>query len=763
MKVPVSWLREYVRFDLPLEELARRLVFTSCEVDRIVRRGVPDTDGNLGRFRVGRVLEAEKHPNADRLQLCKVDVGEGDARQIVCGAWNFGVGATVAVALPGATIANGLELERRKVRGELSDGMILAEDEIDLGSDHTGIILLDAALEPGTPLADVLPLSDAVLEIETGYNRPDLTGVYGIAREVSALLDVDLAPPPGRDPEPAGDEPVDVRVDDLERCPRYIGRLFRSVEVGDSPAWMKARLLGAGMRPISNVVDVTNHVMLTFGSPLHAFDHDRLAEGRIVVRRARAGEQIRTLDGTERRLTPEELVIADAERPVAVAGIMGGEETEVSAETANVLLEAANFEQLGVLLSGERLRVRSEAQTRWEKGVAPELAETAAVYATQLLVELCGARWTGAADVRAKFPERPVVRLRPERAEHVVGIPIPEDEQRRRLTRLGFEVSGDWQVRVPPWRARDVRREIDLVEEVARFRLEEVPATMPERTEMYGRLTHEQRLRRAVSDLLVGAGFTEAYTYSLAPSDPDPNALELPVPLSAEQRVLRTTLVHGLVRAAQHNVDAGNADPALFELTHVYLPTDGPLPREPWRLAAVLRGGFFRAKGVVEEIFALLEEKPRFEAAPHPFMASPACASVQGGWVAQLDPRLLEGDWSAFELDLAELFAQVPERILYEDVITFPAVKEDLAFVVDEAVPSAALVEAARAAAGPELREMRVFDVYRGEQVAPGKKSLAFSVTFQSSERTLSDEDAGALRKRIVDELGKRLGARLRA
>lgn len=762
MKVPVSWLREYVSFDLPLEELARRLVFTSCEVDRIVGRGVPDVDGNLGRFRVGRVLEAEKHPNADRLQLCKVDVGEGDARQIVCGAWNFGAGATVAVALPGATIANGLELEQRKVRGELSDGMILAEDEVELGTDHTGIMLLDPALEPGTPLADVLPLSDAVLEIETGYNRPDLTSVYGIAREVSALLDVELAPPPGREPDRAGDEPVDVRVDDLDRCPRYIGRLFRDVTIGDSPAWMKARLLGAGMRPISNVVDVTNYVMLTFGSPLHAFDHDTLGEGRIVVRRARPGERLRTLDGTDRELTPEDLVIADAERPVAVAGIMGGEETEVSAGTKNVLLEAANFEQLGVLLSGERLRVRSEAQTRWEKGVAPELAGTAAVYATQLLVELCGARWTGSTDVRADFPERPVVTLRPERAAQVVGIPISEAEQRQRLSRLGFEVSEGWEVRVPAWRARDVHREIDLVEEVARFRLEEVPATMPERTEMFGRLTHEQRLRRAVSDLLVGAGFVEAYTYSLAPSDPDPDALELPVPLSAEQRVLRTTLAFGLVRAARHNVDAGNSDPALFEVAHVYLPTDGPLPREPWRLGAIMRGGFFRAKGVVEEIFALLKEDPRFEAGPHPFMASPACARVQGGWVAQLDPRLLDGEWSAFELDLDELFAQVPERILYRDVITFPAVKEDLAFVVAEAVPAGALIAAAREAAGPELRSMRVFDVYRGEQVGAGKKSLAFAVAFQSPDRTLSDEDAAVLRGRIADALRDRFGAELR-
>jgi phenylalanyl-tRNA synthetase beta chain len=763
LKVPVSWLREYVAFELPVEELARRLVFTSCEVDRIVRRGVPDRDGNLGLFRVGRVVEAVKHPNADRLQLCRVDVGEGEPRQIVCGAWNFGAGATVAVALPGAVLPNGLQLERRQVRGEVSDGMILAEDEVDLGTDHTGIMLLDAGHGPGTPLADVLPLSDDVLEIETNYNRPDLMSIYGLAREVSALLDVPLAPPPGVEPKRAGDEPVDVRVEDFEGCPRYIGRLFRDVTVADSPPWLRARLLAAGMRPISNVVDVTNYVMLALGNPLHAFDHAKLAEGRIVVRRARDGERIRTLDGVERILTIEDLVIADAERPVAIAGIMGGEESEVSSETKTVLLEAANFEQLTVLRSGERLRIHSEAQTRWERGVSPYLAEQAAVYATQLLVELSGAHWTGHSDVKGELPEPPSITLRPARAEQVVGIPIGEDEQRERLTRLGFDVSKKWAVRVPPWRMRDVRREIDLVEEVARFRLEDVPSALPERRDLFGWLTREQKLRRVVADVLVGCGFFEAYTYSLQADDPAPRALVLPEPLSELQRVLRTTLLYGLVGAAEHNANVGNEDVALFEIAHVYLPTGAALPEERWRVGGVVQGSFFRAKGAVEQIFGALKEEPRFEPAQHPFMTSPACASVPGGWVARLDPRVLDGEWSAFELDLAELFARVPERVLYQDVITFPALKEDLAFVVDENVPAGALVDAAREAAGPELREIRVFDVYRGPQVGAGKKSVALAVTFQSAERTLSDEDAARLRKAIVDALAARFGAELRA
>ena len=308
-----------------------------------------------------------------------------------------------------------------------------------------------------------------------------------------------------------------------------------------------------------------------------------------------------------------------------------------------------------------------------------------------------------------------------------------------------------------------MRREIDLVEEVTRFHLEEVPPTLPVRQELFGRLTREQRLRRRVADVLVGCGFFEAYTYSLQADDPHPDALVLPEPLSELQRVLRTTLLHGLIGAARHNVNVGAEDVALFEIAHVYLPTGDKLPEEPWHLGAIVRGGFYRAKGAVEQVFSALELEPRFERAPHPFMPSPASASVDGGWVAQLDPRLLEGEWSAFELDLAELFAHVPERVLYKDVITYPPVRQDLAFSVPEEVSAGELVTAAREAAGPELQEMRAFDVYHGEQVAPGRKSIAFAVTFQSSERTLSEEDAARLRSAVVEALGARFGAELRA
>jgi len=314
VKLPLSWLREYVRVEATTEQIVHALSISTAEVNGVERRGVP---GDLDLFRVGVVLEADKHPNADRLQLCRVDVGDGRLYQIVCGAWNFGAGAKVAVALPGATLVNGLVLERRELRGEVSEGMILAEDEVGLGPDHAGIMVLDEGLDPGTPLADVLPLVDEVLDVEATGNRPDLLSVYGLAREVAALLGGELLPMPGSEPERSGDEPVDVQVEDEEGCPRYVGRLFRDVRIGESPVWLKTRLRDAGVRAISNVVDVTNYVMLALGNPLHAFDFDTLHGGRVVVRRAHAGEELRTLDGTLRKLDPGDLMIADAERSVS--------------------------------------------------------------------------------------------------------------------------------------------------------------------------------------------------------------------------------------------------------------------------------------------------------------------------------------------------------------------------------------------------------------------------------------------------------------
>jgi phenylalanyl-tRNA synthetase beta chain len=756
MKIPVSWLREYVDVDATTREIAERLTISTFELERISYRGVPDVDGNLGLYRVGLVLEAGKHPNADRLQLCTVDVGDGEARQIVCGAWNFGAGAYVAVALPGAVMPGGQKLEQAKLRGVVSNGMILSERELEIGPDHSGIIVLGKPTDPGTPLADVLPLGEEVIEAETSFNRPDLLSIYGIAREVAAVFNAELRPMPGREPDPPVDpEPVEVRVDDPAGCPRYIGRLFHDARIGPSPEWMKARLSAAGQRPISNAVDITNYVMLALGSPLHAFDRRKLAEGRIIVRRAEPGEEVRTLDGELRGLDPSDLVIADGERAVALAGIMGGEETELSDDTSDILLEAANFEPVGIMRTSERLALRTEGSNRWEKGVDPYIAGQAAIYATELLVALTEARYAGELDVQGDLQAPPVTRLRPERTDAVAGLEIPLVEQRRILGRLGFEVEErDGVVRVPTWRARDVTREIDVVEEVIRVHgLEKVPFTLPLRREMFGRLTEEQRLRRLIEDVLAGAGLSEAYTTSLVVEGP----VRIVNPMYAAQSALRGTLLDGLVEVAERNVHAGNERIRLFEIARVYLP------EEKLRVGGILEGGFPAAKGVLETLYEALRVPMRVERTQESFLHPGKAARTDAGWAGELHPARLEGSWGVFELDLATLLAGVEPVPTYEDVITFPPIREDIALVVAEDVPAGSLVEAAREAAGAELREARVFDVYRGEQVGEGKKSVALALVFQSPERTLSDEEAAELRGLIVALLAERFGAELRA
>jgi phenylalanyl-tRNA synthetase beta chain len=754
MKIPLSWLREYVRVEATTAQIAEAISVGAAEVDGVEQVGVP---GELDLFRVGHVLEAEKHPDADRLQLTSVDVGEDRPYSIVCGAWNFGAGAKVAVALPGAALPNGLVLERRKLRGQVSEGMILAEDELDLGTDHTGIIVLDDALEAGTPLADVIPLVDEVLDLDPTGNRADLFAVYGVAREVAALLGGELLPPPGEEVARDGDEPVGIAIEDPEGCHRFIGRTFRDAAIGDSPLWLKARLRHAGVRSISNVVDITNYVMLALGSPLHAYDLD-LLHGGLAARRARKGEKVRTLDGEERTLTTDDLVIADGERAVGLAGVMGGEDSEVSATTTNVLLEAANFEPIGILRSSERHALRTEASTRWEKGVDPYVAGPAATYATQLIVGLGRARWTGAEDVQAGMPEPAAIRLRPERASELIGLEVAAEEQAEILGRLGFEQKrGRYQV--PTWRARDVTREVDLIEEVARFKLAAVPFTLPRREAMFGRLTRPQRLRRLVEGALVGAGYAEAYT----PTFVAEGDLRLPEPLSAEAAALRTVLYASLLEPARRNADAGAEGVALFEVARVYRDIGAGLPEEHWHVAGIADGGFAEAKWAVEQVYSALGVEPSYERTSEPFLHPGKAARTAEGWLGELHPALLDGLWSAFELDLDALAEAAPHVVAFEPVSPYPEVRQDLAFVVDETVSAAEVLAAIREAAGELLRELDVFDEYRGEQIGEGKRSLAFRLAFGSPEGTLTDEDVAPLRASIVDALATRFDAVLRA
>jgi phenylalanyl-tRNA synthetase beta chain len=611
MRVPLPWLREYCDPDMDVQAIEERLTMTGTKVEAIHHHGVPSAEN----FVLGRVLSAEQHPDADRLRVCSVELGlpEGPAT-IVCGAPNVAAGQTVAVARPGAVMPDGTKLGKAKLRGVVSEGMILAESELEIDSSpptRGGIMVLDSTsidgeLAPGTPLQKLLPISVDVLELEITPNRPDCLGVYGVARELHAATGAALAPAPwGEDPGSPGPlaasgaatpATVEVRCPDL--CPRFTARVFENVTVAPSPPWLKARLSAAGQRPINNVVDITNYAMLLTGQPLHAFDLDRVAGAHLTVRRAADGEQVQTLDGQTRTLDSEMVVIEDAEGPTSIAGLMGGARSEVEGATRRVLLEVANWHGPAIHRASWALGLRSEASGRFEKGLAPEQCLHAQAVASRLMRELCGATLVpGTIDIGVGgewAPQAPpTIRLRERRVRSILGVPVAIERQREILAALDFTTvprEDGLDVTVPALRREDVTREVDLIEEVARVDgLEHLPDTLPARRGAAGRLTHAQRVRRAAEDALVGRGLHEIVGWSFADPQlldrlliPPDHALRRVVmlanPLSDSQSMMRPTLLGSLLDAARHNVSHGRPDIAIFESGTVYRAAAGGRP-----------------------------------------------------------------------------------------------------------------------------------------------------------------------------------------
>src|SRR4051794_902108 len=564
MMTPYNWVESYCKSGLSAADLADRLTMTGTKVEALHRVGV----GDVSEFVIGRVVSAEKHPDADRLTVCEVDVG-GATSTIVCGAPNVAAGQIVAVAKPGAIMPDGTQLGEAKLRGGKSSGMILAEDEGGISEAHSEIMVLSNGASPGEPLAGHLPIADEVLELEITPNRPDCLGLYGVAREVHAITGNALAEDPtDADAEASGSDRAEDHVSveiDPAICLRFTARVYEDVKIGPSPLWLKQRLTAAGQRPISNVVDITNYVMLLTGQPLHSFDLDEVRGNKIVVRRAEDGERMRTLDGVEREFDGEMALVCDAEGPSGIAGIMGGEISEVSDKTTRVLMEAATWVGPNIMRSSKELGLRSEASARFEKQLHPEQAIAAQRLAARLMVELCGARMVpGTVDVYPQPAQPRVVPLRRERIASLLGTPVDDETVDGILGRLGFEWAGEgWQV--PPWRDADVQREADLIEEVARIHgLDKLPTTLPARRAAVGRLTDSQRLRRRIEDLLRDRGLDECIAYSFV----SPRGLEAlrvggePVlrlvnPLSEEQSVMRPLLLPGLLDAARHNTAHG--------------------------------------------------------------------------------------------------------------------------------------------------------------------------------------------------------------
>ena len=792
MRAPVEWLSQYCGGALSTAELQERLTMTGTKVESVHHHG----PGPGERFVVGRVLEARPHPDADRLSVCIVDIGEGEPSQIVCGAPNVAQGQTVAVATPGAVMPNGIMLADIKLRGVESNGMILAEDELAIGTDHAGILVLEDGTPPGTPLERVIPFQTDVLELEVTPNRPDCLGVYGIAREVHAATGEPLSAPPWAD-DPGTSGPVEgasVEVQCPDLCPRFTARVFEDVKIGPSPPWLKARLMAAGQRPISNVVDITNYVMLETGQPLHAFDLDRVAGSRLTVRRARPGEQIETLDGQTRKLDDDMVVIEDADGPTSIAGVMGGARSEVHDGTTRILMEVASWHGANIHRTSLKLGLRSEASARFEKQLQPEQAMEAQATATRLMTRLCGARVAeGTIDVGGPGPEPVTIRLREQRVSGLLGAPISRERCMDILEALEFETADaadGLDVKPPAFRRADVTREADVIEEVARLDgLEKLPATLPSRHGASGHLTPRQRLRRAAADALAAQGLNEIVGWSFTGADlyerlrvEPPRVVELANPLSSDQSQLRTTLLGSLLDAAVHNRSHGAGAVRLFEAGAVYLPTDdGPLPQEPHHVAALISGSvrpptwrepeppqadFFAAKGVLTGLFEALRIGWAVEPSAQPFLHPGRAATIvvggrEVGWLGELHPSVADHT-AAFELDLDAVGE--PDTAIYEDVTSFPAVREDLAVVVDEQVAAAEVVAVVRDAGEPLLAGAEVFDVYRDPgRVGAGKVSLALRLTYRAPDRTLTDEEVAAKRKEIAAALARRLGGAIRA
>ena len=808
MRVPLSWLREYVDFDLSAEELVELFSLRSQEVDGIERLGVAD-----GEVVVGEVVEFGPHPNADRLSVARVDLG-GQEVQIVAGAPNPYPGARVPVVLPGSTLADGRELKKAKLRGLESYGMMMSERELGISGDHAGILLLEKNYEVGRPLEEYLPTGETVLEIDVMPNRPDLWGMIGIARELAAILKTTFRiPEPRFDTNGAPTEDYYLRIEAEDLCPRYDLRRVSDIRPGGrSPLFMRQRIYAAGMRSINPIVDGTNYVMIETGQPIHAFDAAKV-RGGIVVRRARPGEEMTLLDGTTRTLDEEMLVIADEERGLIIAGVMGAEIAEVSDDTTDVLIEVATFAGRNILETSQRLGLRTDASGRFERGLDPNMVTYALDRVTGLLAENSGG--LPAPDALSHYPD-PIepweVPLRLERAELLLGMPTEAGEAAKRLELLGCEVrreDGRLLVAVPTFR-RDLQREADLIEEVGRLvGLEKVPERLPG-VPLPGTLTPTQRKLRNLRHLLADLGLAEAVTYPFGPDrwnedlgledGEGEQPLKLRNPLSVEASNLRTMLLPGLLDAAARNRSFGARGGALFEVGRVFEPKEQPPePREAalryrmrgetgldhavpedvlmgvteaqkvagllagtvlppgWNVPA-FEGGFFEAKGLVERLVPGAVFEPRVRPFFHPGRAAAVLLrGAEAGWVGELHPEVaerfgLEG-WpiSVFELDLEVTEPDPAPR--FAPFYNVPPVSMDLAVVVGEEVRVGDMLEVVAALRSPILAEWRVFDVYEGAQVPAGKKSVALNFTFRAEE-TLNDA--------VVKEELDRISARLR-
>jgi phenylalanyl-tRNA synthetase beta chain len=801
MLVSLRWLLTYVRCDATPGEIARRLTMAGLEVEAVGERGL-----TFSGVVAGRTRSLHKHPDSHRLRVCEV-AGPGRNYQVVCGAPNVAVGQTVALALEGARLADGSEIRSTEIHGILSEGMLCSEEELGLGEDASGIMVLVDNVKPGIPLAEALGLEDRTLEISVTPNRGDCLSVLGIAREVAALFGIPLLPPVInlRETGPQVQDLAAVTIEDPDLCPRYAARVVQNVAIKPSPFWLRQRLASQGVRPINNIVDITNFVMLELGQPLHAFDYHQLEGHRIVVRRARGGESFVSLDGQSHTLRDDMLLICDGSRGVALAGIMGGLNSEITQDTSTVLIESAYFQPTGIRRTAKALGMNTESSYRFERGVDPEGVITALDRAAQLMVELAnGELAAGRLDVYPSPVLRDSIGLRVSKTRRFLGIKLSKVEIRRRLESIQLEVrtAGKDLLQVnPPSFRPDLTREVDLMEEVARLAgFDRIPSTLPKALVTAVKPAPAQTFRRQAKQSLVSLGFSEILSYSfispqatdkLQLSHDDRRLRPLPIrnPLSEDQSVMRTSLVPGLLETAASNQRQNNFDLRLFELSKVFFPKAADeLPEERLNLSGLLCGlrrsqawnepavgvDFFDAKGAVEALLAAIGI-PAARCSPvgpagylRPEAAARVCLGESClGDLGEIRPEVLEafrlrGPVYLFDLDFDLLLQAAKSEKKFRPLPKFPAVNRDLAMVVSGSVEAQQVLDFLEQNRPNYAESLFLFDHYRGAQVGEGMKSLGFRITYRSSERNLTDQEVNEIHTSLTNKVLEAFQARLR-
>ncbi|MCG9127587.1 phenylalanine--tRNA ligase subunit beta [Candidatus Poribacteria bacterium] len=794
MNVSLNWLKSYIDFDLSSTELADKLTMLGIEVESIKELGA-----GLNGVVVGRVNSIRPHPNADKLVLCKVDIGNSDELQIVCGAPNVSEGMCAPVATINTELPTGITIKRAKLRGEESHGMLCSEKELGISDEASGLMELSNDLPLGKPITEVLSLNDVIFELEITPNRSDCLSMIGVAREIRAETGNKLTLPENLIEENDIDvnSKTSVRIDAPDLCPRYAARIIQGVKIGESPDWLKNRLESIGIGVINNIVDATNFVMMEYGQPLHAFDYNKLDENRIVVRRASEGEKLTTLDEEERELTSDMLVIADANKPVALAGVMGGYDSEITESTCDVLLESANFSASSIRLTSKKLGMNTEASYRFEREADPEGVIPALDRATQLIVEIAGgSTCKGVVDVYPGKRSLLELQLRKDRVNFVLGTQLDIHEIEKILKNLGFEVNlqdNIFQVTVPSFRP-DISREIDLIEEIARvYGYDNIPTSLPKGDIPVPVPDNATVMCKRIKHFLLGAGMMESVNYSfshpncfdkirVSEDNPLRKAFELQNPLSPEMSILRTTLIPSLLENAQHNRNHQIDSIALFEISTVFSQDSEPL-RAAGIITGEIGGGvygnpykspdFYDVKGIVEGIlemcnipdYTLLKTNdPTF----HPGRnVAVILDEKQIGIFGEAHPTVQENyelPYKAylFKLDLDSLANAVDFKIRFEPIPIYPSVQRDLAIVVDQQLPSDTPIDLIYSTGGELVESVRLFDVYEGDQVPEDKKSLAYTITYNSDTETLTDIAVNNLHDKIVKRLNQEIGAELR-